>query len=161
MKRREYFLYAKKIKRMTFIQQFVSSLSLCVTVAPFWRISAGRKVRTLFSVISNALVYALIWMETAYPCVTDDRIALVYRIEFPSPHHVSNFYMRKQNSHVRYFRKCKTLVLTMFSLCLKMTTLNTGIILHFLIRHALRRLHKAFHGNFYSLYVHYELFYYL
>ncbi len=36
MKRREYFLYAKKIKITTFLKQFVSSLSLLITVAPFW-----------------------------------------------------------------------------------------------------------------------------
>ncbi len=41
---------------MTFIQQFVSSLSLCVSVAPFWRAFDGHKVRTLFSVISNAWI---------------------------------------------------------------------------------------------------------
>ncbi len=57
MKWREYFLYAKKIKITTFIQQFVSSLSLCVSVAPFWKASDGRKVRTLFSVISNAWIH--------------------------------------------------------------------------------------------------------
>ncbi len=48
MKRREYFLYTKKIKIMTFFQQFFSSLSLCVAVAPFWRLSAERKLYTLF-----------------------------------------------------------------------------------------------------------------
>ncbi len=36
MKWREYFLYAKKIKITTFLKQLVSSLSLLITVAPFW-----------------------------------------------------------------------------------------------------------------------------
>ncbi len=31
-------------------------LSLCVSVAAFWRASDGHKVRTLFSVISNAWI---------------------------------------------------------------------------------------------------------
>ncbi len=67
MKRREYFVYAKKIKITTFIQQFVSSLSLLVTVAPFWRASDGCKVRMLFSVISNAWIcifYTFLWVYT-------------------------------------------------------------------------------------------------
>ncbi len=44
MKLREYFLYAKKKKDYSTIRL------LCVSVAPFWRISAGRKLCTLFCV---------------------------------------------------------------------------------------------------------------
>ncbi len=67
MKWREYFLYAKKIKITTFIQQFISSPSLIISVAPFWRASDGRKVWTLFSVISNKRIHIVrlftIWFE--------------------------------------------------------------------------------------------------
>ncbi len=46
-------LFVHKENKNNDIQQFVSSLSLCASVAPFWRAYDGRKVRTLFSVISN------------------------------------------------------------------------------------------------------------
>ncbi len=47
MKRREYFLHAKKIK-ITYLFNNLSPMSLLITVATFWRISTGRKRRTLF-----------------------------------------------------------------------------------------------------------------
>ncbi len=53
MKRREYFLYAKKI-RTTFFQQFVSYLPLLITVAPFLRFCTERKHCTLFCIHLNA-----------------------------------------------------------------------------------------------------------
>uniref|UniRef100_A0A671N4Q7 Protocadherin Fat 1-like n=1 Tax=Sinocyclocheilus anshuiensis TaxID=1608454 RepID=A0A671N4Q7_9TELE len=49
MKRREYFLYAKKTKLKTLFNN-LSPLSLRITVVPFWRISAERKQRMLFCV---------------------------------------------------------------------------------------------------------------
>ncbi len=48
------FLYMKKIKIMTFFQQFISSLSLLVTVAPFWIWPIECKQRTLFCIRLNA-----------------------------------------------------------------------------------------------------------
>ncbi len=36
-----------------FFQQFISSLSLRITVAPFWRLSTERKMRTLFCISHN------------------------------------------------------------------------------------------------------------
>ncbi len=54
MKHREYFLYSKKIKIATFFQQFVSSLSLLVSVAPFWILPIEHKQCTLFCIRLNA-----------------------------------------------------------------------------------------------------------
>ncbi len=45
MKRREYVLYTKKKKRL-----YSTIRLLCVSVAPFWRVSTEHKLRTLFCV---------------------------------------------------------------------------------------------------------------
>ncbi len=67
MKRREYFLYANKIKRMTLFQQIISSLSLLVSVAPFWILPFERKQHTLFCIRLNARMRMLhvftLWFE--------------------------------------------------------------------------------------------------
>ncbi len=76
MKRREYFSYAKKIKITTFIQQLVSSLSLCVSVAPFWRASDGRKVRTflcldsvIYLAVNRTVTSLLVFIQNILNCV--------------------------------------------------------------------------------------------
>ncbi len=56
----------KENKNNDFIQQFVS-VSLRVTVAPFWRVSARRKLRSLFCVSRNSRIRFLhvftLWFE--------------------------------------------------------------------------------------------------
>ncbi len=70
MKRWEYFLYAKKIQ----IAILFNNSFICVTVAPFWRISAERKQR--ISAATHGYVFyvlhALIWTKSAYPCGAAD-----------------------------------------------------------------------------------------
>ncbi len=77
MKLREYFLHAKKTKITTLFNNSSPPCLLLVTVAPFWRISTGRKLRTLFCQLrhtdtSSTFIYALIWKKTAYPCGAAD-----------------------------------------------------------------------------------------
>ncbi len=73
MKWREYFFCAKKTK-----QRFYSTICLlCFSIAPFWKISTGRKqllCQPRHKDTSSMLVYALNWIKTALPCGVADTL---------------------------------------------------------------------------------------
>ncbi len=66
MKLREYFLYAKKTKN-DYSTIWIIQRLLCVSVAPFLRISTGRKLCTLFRVSHTSRIRLLrlftLWFE--------------------------------------------------------------------------------------------------